>query len=89
LVPLDSSDIATLPERVRFFLKSQFCVEFFIFRALALVVFAGHESWLRARPGLIRSPGQCTTKDWVKIGLQRNNKYSFDSVRPGLTLKLW
>jgi hypothetical protein len=70
LVPLDSSDIATPSGAGSFFLR-RFRVEFLIFRALALVVFAG----------------QGTTKDWVKIGLQRNNKYSFDRARPGLTLK--
>jgi hypothetical protein len=52
LVPLDSSDIAT-PSGTVFFFVSRFRVEFSIFWALALVVFAGHESQLRARPGLI------------------------------------
>jgi hypothetical protein len=49
LVLLDSSDIATPSGAGSFFFK----VEFSIFRALVLVVFAGHESRLRARPGLI------------------------------------
>jgi hypothetical protein len=87
LVLLDSSDIATLPERV-FFLKSISC-RIFNFLVVVVVVFAGQEYRLRARPGFICSPGQGTTKDWVKIGLQRNIKYSFDRARPGLTLIFW
>jgi hypothetical protein len=95
LVPLDSSDIATLPEQVRF-KKKLILYRIFYFSGL------GAGSFCRARisaqgtnlgsghfGGSFRSPGQGTTKDWVKIGLQRNNKYSFDSVRPGLTLKFW
>jgi hypothetical protein len=89
LVPLDSSDIATPSFAGSFFLKSRFCDEFLIFLALALVVFAVYESRFSVRRGSFHSPGQCTTKDWVKIGLQHNNRYSFDSVRPGLTLKFW
>jgi hypothetical protein len=53
LIPLDSSDVATPSGAGFFFFKRRFHVEFLIFRALALVVFAGHESRLRARPGLI------------------------------------
>jgi hypothetical protein len=54
LVPLDSSDIAT-PSGAGsfFFLRCRFCVEFLFFQALALVVFAVHESRLSAHPGLI------------------------------------
>jgi hypothetical protein len=48
-----SSDIATPYGAGWFFFKSRFRVEFLIFWALVLVVFAGHESGLRARPGLI------------------------------------
>jgi hypothetical protein len=53
LVPLDSSDIATLAGIGSIKKKSQFRVEFLIFRALVLVVFAVSESRLRERPGLI------------------------------------
>jgi hypothetical protein len=84
LVLLESSDDA-IPSGAGsfFFKKRRFCVELFIFWALALVVFARYESWLRAHPGLICSPGQGTTKDWVKILLQRNNKYSFTQCTTG------
>jgi hypothetical protein len=54
LVPLDSSDIATPSGRGSFFFfLSRSRVEFSIFRALALVVFAVNESRLSVRPGLI------------------------------------
>jgi hypothetical protein len=53
LVPLDRSDIATPAGTGLFEKKSRFLVEFLIFRALALVVFAVSESQLREQPGLI------------------------------------
>jgi hypothetical protein len=80
---MDSSDIAT-PPGMGLLKKSRFCVEFSIFRALALVVFAVSESRLSERPGSFRSPGSEQQRNGVQIGLQCNNKYSFERERPGL-----
>jgi hypothetical protein len=55
LIPWDSSDIAT-PDGMGsmfFFLSRRFCVEFLIFRTLAVVVFSVSESRLRELPQLI------------------------------------
>jgi hypothetical protein len=51
LITLDRSDTA-IPD-ITGFLKSRFCVEFLIIRALAVVVFHVSESRLGERPQLI------------------------------------
>jgi hypothetical protein len=84
LVPLDSSDIAT-PARTGSFKKNAILCRIFNFLGLGASSFCSEQiSAQRATRAHFVAPVRERQRNGVQIGLQRNNKYSFDRERPGL-----
>jgi hypothetical protein len=85
LVPLDSSDIATPDGTGLFFkIKSILC-RILDFSGLGTSSFCCERiSAQRATAAHCVAPVREQQRNGVQIGLQHNNKYSFDRERPGL-----
>jgi hypothetical protein len=84
LVPLDSSDIAT-PDGTGLFEKKGDFVSNFYFSGLGASSFRSERiSAQRATGAHFVAPVRERQRNGVQIGLQRNNKYSFDREQPGL-----